>query len=334
MTTIYEVSKLAGVSLATVSRVMNGNDNVRPKTRDKVLAAIKELDYTPNSVAKSLASNKTDSVGVLVSELHGPIFGSMMSEIEKTLRAKGKHVIFTPGHSDKDTEREGIEFLLSRNCDALIIHAESLSDKELIELDKKSNAAFIYINRYIPELADQCIYLDNFRGGYLAAKNLLEHGHKDIAYISGPLWNNDSLDRLHGHQKAIQETGLVVNDALMATGDFHENSGYQAMTDLLATGIPFTAVACGNDEMAAGALRAITDAGKKVPGDMSCVGYDNIIFTRYMNPKLTTIHYPVDEMGKSAAELVMHLRYGQGDLDSIPHQFEPRLIERESVIPA
>lgn len=131
MATIYEVSKLAGVSLATVSRVTNNNTRVSDKTRKKVVDAMAELAYRPNAIAQSLASNRSNSIGVMVSELNGPFFGQMMAGIEKELREAGKHVIITTGQSKEDKEKDGIEFLLSRNCDALIVHIEALSDEYL-----------------------------------------------------------------------------------------------------------------------------------------------------------------------------------------------------------
>ena len=129
MATIYEVSDLAGVSLATVSRVMNNSGRVSEKTRQKVLSAMAELNYRPNSIAQSLASNRSNCVGVLVSEVYGPFFGTMLSAIESELRLAGKHTIFAAGHSDAETELENIRFLISRNCDSLILHVESLTDE-------------------------------------------------------------------------------------------------------------------------------------------------------------------------------------------------------------
>ncbi len=150
-----------------------------------------ELGYRPNSIAQSLASNCTNSVGILVSELHGPFFGQMMAGIEAELRAAGKHVIITPGHSEEDKEKEGIDFLISRNCDALIIHVEGLTDEYLIELSKGKTPIY-FMSRIIPALKENCIYLDNELGGYLATKALIEHGHTNIAYIGGPQFKPDS----------------------------------------------------------------------------------------------------------------------------------------------
>ena len=143
MATIYQVSELAKVSLATVSRVMNGNAKVSDKTREKVLLAMKELGYRPNSIAQSLASSRGNSIGLLVSELHGAFFGEMMAGVESELRSAGKHIIVTTGHSIEEKEKEGIEFLISRNCDAIILHVEAVSDEYLEELSKGKTPIFI-----------------------------------------------------------------------------------------------------------------------------------------------------------------------------------------------
>ena len=203
MATIYEVSKLAGVSLATVSRVVNKNLNVSDKTRQKVLKAMEQLSYKPNLVAKSLASNKTDCVGVLVSEFYGSFNGGIMSGVESVLRKADKHIIVTAGHNEEQREKDDIEFLISRNCDALILHVEAVSDEYLINLCQ-GKTPIVILNRYIPKLAEHCISLNNELGGYLAAEHLLKRGHRNIAYISGPSRKVDAQERLQGHKRALQ----------------------------------------------------------------------------------------------------------------------------------
>ena len=250
MATIYEVSKLAGVSLATVSRVVNKSDKVTAKTREKVLSAISELGYRPNSMAQSLASKRSNSVGILIPELYGPFFGEMLSSVEAELHKAGKRVIITAGHSDETNEKDCIEFLLGSSCDALILHVYSMPPEYLIELNKNS-VPIILLNSFIPELADQCICLDNEHGGYIATKSLIERGHRDIAYISGPRWKSDSFKRLAGHKRAMKEFGLDFNEDLIIEGDFEEASGKHAMQQLLQKNMPFTGLVCANDEMAA-----------------------------------------------------------------------------------
>ena len=329
MATIYEVSKLAGVSLATVSRVINDSGKVTPKTREKVLAAIAELGYRPNSMAQSLASKRSNSVGILIPELHGPFFGVMLSSVEKELRDAGKRVIITAGHSDENKEKDCIEFLLGSSCDALILHVYSVPHDYLVELNN-GPVPIVVLNNYVPELADNCIFLDNEHGGYIATKALLERGHTDLAYVSGPHWKSDSFKRLAGHKRAMQEFGLEVNEKLIIEGDFEEASGRAAMKQLLSLGISFTGIVCANDEMAAGAIDIARKQGISVPGDISVIGYDNVYFTNYLNPKLSSIGCRINEMGQMAARCVLKNAYGQTDLE-IQNTFKPRLVLRESV---
>ncbi|MBB1333654.1 LacI family DNA-binding transcriptional regulator [Pseudoalteromonas sp. SR44-5] len=330
MATIYEVSKLAGVSLATVSRVMNNNTNVSDATRKKVTVAMTQLGYRPNSIAQSLASNCSNSVGLLVSELHGPFYGPMMSDIENAFRNQGKHVIITAGHSDADREQQGIEFLISRNCDGLILHVEAISDDYLIELSKGSTP-FVLINRLIPELADRCIVLNNIKGGYLATKYVLEQGHRDIAYISGPLWKKDAQDRLTGHKQALAEFDLEFNEQLLYQGDFMETSGSAGFKLFHESNHAFTALICANDEMAIGAMATAREYSIKLPEQLSIMGYDNVFFTRHIYPPLTTINYPINDIGKMAAKWILSKVYGKGELP-LQTLFEPELIVRQSII--
>lgn len=331
MATIYEVSALAGVSLATVSRVMNDSGRVSDKTREKVLSAMRELDYRPNTVAQSLASHRSDCVGVLVSEVYGPIFGSMLSGIEDELSRQGKFAIFATGHSDADKEREAIRFLISRNCDALILHVEALSDDYLLE-QKDGELPFVILNRIVPGLESNCIALDNERGGYEATKMLLDMGHRKIAYIAGPLAWGDAMARLAGHKRALKEAGQRFEERLLVEGNYQEITGSNAMTQLLQLGIPFTAVVCGNDEMAAGAMDMIRSRGMTIPDDMSIVGFDNAPLSRYVYPKLSTVNYPVSEMGRMAAHWVLQNVYDDNGVE-IQHVFKPRLVERASARP-
>ncbi|WP_240220506.1 LacI family DNA-binding transcriptional regulator [Rheinheimera hassiensis] len=328
MATIYQVSELAGVSLATVSRVMNNNARVSEATRNKVLAAMEQLGYRPNSIAQSLASNRSNSVGILVSELHGPFYGEMLSGIENECRAAGKHVIIAAGHSEEASEKDGIEFLISRSCDALILHVEAVSDDYLIKL-ASGNMPIVLINRFIPRLANNCISLDNELGGYLATKQLLQQGHKQLAYMAGPMWKSDAKERYNGHLRAMTEHGLSFNPALLAEGDFQDSSGSACMQQLLAKGLPFTALVCANDEMAAGAMEVARTHGLNVPYDLSIVGFDNLILARYIYPKLTTIDYPIGEMGRMAARWVLKNIYQQQALQ-LKNVFEPVLVCRDS----
>lgn len=330
MATIYDVAQRAGVSLATVSRVMNKNTNVGDKTRQKVLAAMAELDYRPNTFAQSLASNSSNSVGVLVSQLDGPYYGPMMAEIESSLRAANKHVIIAVGHSDAAQEKDSVEFLLGRGCDALILDVEAVSDQYLIELSQ-GTTPIVLINRYIDAISDRCIYLNNELGGYLATRHVLDLGHRQIAYVSGPKRKHDANERLEGHKKALAEFGLKFEPALCVEGDYKEDGGVLAMQQLLQSGVQFSAVVCANDQMVSGAISVCLEQGIRVPEDLSFVGYDNIPFARYISPKLTTVNNPIHEMGKMAALWLLRHIY-KNDQIAVANIFTPELVERESAI--
>jgi LacI family transcriptional regulator len=330
MANIYEVAELAGVSLATVSRVINPGAKVSEKTRQKVLSAMQQLGYRPNSIAQSLATRTSNSVGVLVSELHGAFYGAMLSAIEETLRAAGKFVLVATGHSKEEQESEAIRFLVSRNCDALIAHVEALPDRYLVEQNKKSTPLVI-VNRKVRGLADRCFSLDDELGGYLAAQSLLRLKHRKIAYISGPLDWVDAQQRLKGHKRALAEAGVSFDARLLYEGDYHETGGSEALTRLFEKGRPFTAVVCANDEMAAGAMAAAHDRGLKLPDELSIVGFDDAPISRYVYPKLSTVHYPITDMSRMAARWVLKNVYQQQTLDIDQHVFEPRWVARDSV---
>ncbi|MFC3034263.1 LacI family DNA-binding transcriptional regulator [Pseudoalteromonas fenneropenaei] len=329
MATIYDVSVMAGVSLATVSRVINKTGNVSEKTTQKVTQAMERLGYRPNAIAQSLASNRSNSIGILIPELCGPFFGNLMAGAEKRLREANKHAIITAGHSKAETEKAGIEFLLSRNCDALILHIDALSDQYLVDLAAQGKE-IVVINRYVEPLKSRCIYLDNKTGGYLATKAMLDAGHSKIAYISGPTWKEDANQRLAGHHQALQEAGIADNPHLYVTGDFKQESGTAGLQTLLARDSDFTALVCANDEMASGAMAYARDIKLALPEQLSIIGFDNIVYSSYLYPSLATVDYPVEEMAKMAAALILKEVYQQKGLQ-INNEFYPSIVMRDSL---
>ena len=329
MPTIYQVAERAGVSLSTVSRVLNGKASVNRVLKERVEKAVKELNYRPNSVARSLANNRTDSVGVLVPELNAPFFGDLMQAVESTLRAADKHVIISVGRNCLDTEKDAVEFLISRNCDALIMHAEALSDEYLLELNQ-SKLPVALVNRQVDGLPEACTSLDNEKGGYLATRHLLELGHKDIAYISGPADKCDASLRLKGHTRALSEAGLPTNPQLIFSGDYSEEDGKIGLLDLMARDVPFTALVCANDWMASGAISCARDLGMSLPQDLSIVGFDDVVFAHHVFPRLTTVSNPIAEMAEMSAKYILNKVYGQAN--NIQQNFEPSLVVRESTV--
>lgn len=330
MATIYEVSKLSGVSLGTVSRVINNHPSVSEKAREKVTLAIKQLDYRPNSIAQSLASNKSNCIGVLVGQFDGTFYGEMMDGIESGLRSSNKHVVFTASHCSEEAEKEAIEFLISKNCDALILYVEAVSNEYLIELNK-GKTPIIILNRHITAMAEQCFSLDNVFGGYIATKAVIEKGHTDLVYISGPQKKEDTQGRLAGHQKAVKEFSISFDDTRIFEGDYLQSSAVAAIEHFIANKINFTAVICANDEMAIGAIAILRDKGFNLPQDISVMGFDNAMFSSYSYPTLSSVNFPLKEMGLMASKYILNHFYHQST-DVITNIFKPELIMRDSVI--
>jgi len=326
--TIQEVSKRAKVSMATVSRVLNGNVPVSEATRARVIEVIEELDYHPNTFARGLVTNRLGGVGVVINDLASPFFGPMLSGIESVMEAQGMHLMVSSGHAEATSEGNAVEFLLRCHADALIIYVEALSNADIAAFAEKGTP-IVLVGRDVPELADHTVYLDNVAGGRMVTEHLLEHGHQRIAHIAGASTIDDSCARLEGYQYALAAAGVPFDDSLVIAGDFQEAGGYKATKQLLARA-DFSAVFASNDQMAAGALNALREAGLSVPHDVSVVGYDDVLLARYVYPPLTTIRQPIIEMGRAAAQLALQLLNGTST-EEVKQRFEPTLIKRQSV---
>lgn len=333
MATIHEVSQRAKVSMATVSRVLNGNVPVSETTRARVLKAIEELNYHPNTFARGLVTNRLGGVGAVINDLASPFFGPMLSGIESVMEARGMHLMVSSGHADADAECNALEFLLRCHADALIVYIEALSDADIRTFAERGTP-LVVVGRRLPQLEGQpvrldSVYLDNVAGGRLMTEHLLEHGHRRIAHITGSQGIYDSRARFEGYQQALAAANIPFDETLVVEGDFHEESGYLGMKQLLEQS-DFTALFAGNDQMAAGALNALREAGLTVPHDVSLVGYDDVLLARYLYPPLTTIRQPITEMGRTAAQLALHLLDGTST-EEVTRRFEPLLIKRQSV---
>ncbi|MGL5303907.1 MAG: LacI family DNA-binding transcriptional regulator [Aeromonas sp.] len=329
MVTIKEVAEAAGVSQATVSRVINGQKRVAEATKRQVQMAMDALGYQPNTFAQALASNRSSSIGMVVGNLGGFFYGPLMHSVEKATRASSHHLIVTSGEDDHLQELDAINFLLSRRVDALILHVSAMSDLELIELHHRG-IKIVILNRLVPELAEHCVHLDNEYGSYLATKHLLTLGHTQIACITGQMNKPDSRDRLQGYRMALQEFGIDYDSDMVAEGSFNEDGGLAAARRLMQRIKPFTGVVCGNDNIALGVYDVLAEYDLTPGKDISVVGYDDILISRYLRPKLTTINFPIDEMGTQAVKLALTKSTEKISVSSV--QLNPELVIRESTI--
>ncbi len=329
MATIRDVSRLAKVSTATVSRVLNGSRPVSAERRDAVMAAVAQLDFRPNAFARSLATNRAHGIGVVVSEVSSAVYGGIVQGIESVIEDHDMHMLVSSGHHQAAIERRAYDFLRQRRCDALILQLDGATDDEVVAF-ATTDVPVVVVGRSVPALPDRCVYLDNVSGGYLATRHLIERGHRAIAHVAGLAGVADASDRLSGYRRALAEAGIAYDPALVADGDFMEDAGQRAMERLLGRGRAFTAVFAANDQSAAGALRALREAGLRVPDDVSVVGYDDTLLARYLVPSLTTVRQPLQEMGQAAAWLALD-RLGLDARKEVTLRFEPVLVERESV---
>ncbi|MGY5539175.1 LacI family DNA-binding transcriptional regulator [Vibrio brasiliensis] len=328
MITIKEVAELAKVSQATVSRAINNHPTVKEANRQKVYAAIEQLGYKPNAFAQALASSRSNSIGMLVGSLDGPFYGPLMHHTEDTIRQNNNHLIVTSGQESHSKEKDSIDFLRSKRVDGFILHSDKLSDDELIDVVKETPATII-LNRYIPEIANNCIYIDNEYGGYLATKHLLEHGHKNIACITGQLSKGDSRNRLQGYRLALAEADIQYNPSYVIEGRFDHDGNHERARRLLDRAPEITAIFCQNDNIALAVYDVAVERDIVIGKDLSVVGFDNDYHSAHIRPRLTTVNFPVEEMGVEAAKGVLAIV--QDQKVDIKQQLQPELIIRDSV---
>ena len=329
MATIKDVAKEAGVSVATVSRVINKSPKASPTAIEAVSQAMRKLGYRPNANARALVSQSTNTMGVLVGDVSDPFFGALVKAVDSVARHNGKHLLIGNGYHHAETEREAIDLLINSRCESLVIHSKGLSNEELIALANEV-PGMVLINRYIPEIAERCIALDNHKGSYLATEYLIRHGHKHIGYVCSNHNIEDVEQRKAGYLDALHAHGLTSPSSYIEHASPDEQGGESAMTNLLAKNLPITAVAAYNDYMAAGALSVLDENGVKAPEQMSLIGFDDGLIAKYLHPKLTTVRYPIQIMAEQAALLSLRLAKSSNS-ENETRMFVPTLVRRLSV---
>lgn len=329
MSTIKDVAREAGVSIATVSRVINKSPRASQNAIESVTQAMHKLGYRPNAAAKALVSQNSNTVGVLVGDVSDPFFGTLIKAVDKVAGENGKHTLIGNGYHDARQEREAIELLINNRCDALVIHSKALSDEELIGFAHEV-PSLVLINRHIDQLAERCISLDNFKGAYLATEYLIRHGHRNIACITSNHEIEDVDARISGYLAALSDHQITLPKSYIESGSPDSEGGEAAMTNLLTKSLKMTAVVAYNDYMAAGALSVAQENGITVPEQLSIVGFDDGLIARYVFPRLTTVRYPIEMMAEKAARLALKLARNE-EIEPEPMRFAPTVVRRDSV---
>ncbi len=323
--TLEMVAEAAGVSPATVSRILNGSAGVSREKREAIDEAIRTLGFRPNLVARGLVGGRTMSVGVLSQAINSPFYGEALRGIEDHLEAAGYIPIFVSGHWNESEERKGIEALLARRVDGLIVLTGRLPNESLAMYAQQ--VPIVVVGR---ELRTERIFsmnFDNHTGALLATQHLIEFGHRRIVFIGGDPIHKDAHDREAGYRAALQRANIEFDPSLVLKGDFTEAGGLLAISRLLEAGTTFSAIFAANDQTAMGATLGLYRRGVRVPDDVSVVGFDDLAPAKYSSPPLTTIRQSVYEIGTAAATAMLDMLGGRRPSANIP---SPELIPRES----
>ncbi len=307
--TVIDVARLAGVSVATVSRILNGTARVAADKREAVEAAIQKLQFRPNLSARSLRSGSTATIGVLTQDLESPYFTGGTKGIEQGLQGSGFAPLLVPGHWNPQEEFDRARLLMARKVDAMIILGGSMQDAQIVEMARQLPIAITGRHLVAPNVFS--FHFDQIDGGRVATRHLIGLGHRHIAHIAGPQEHADAIDRKEGYLRAHSEAGLPVDPRLIVRGNYLEEGGFEATRQLLSQGVRFTAIFCSNDQTLWGARLALHEQGLEVPRDVSLVGFDDLPQCLYMTPPVTTIHQSILEMGRAAARAVLAALAGQ-----------------------
>jgi DNA-binding LacI/PurR family transcriptional regulator len=321
---IFDVAKKSGLSVVTVSRVLNGAESVRENNRQKVMEAIKELDYRPNAAARSLASGKTGIIGIIVTTLQDSFFDAVVKELNEVL---AMHGYFSAISISTGIESDDSHYLIQEDrVDGLILLSPIEEDNYIVEM-KRRGIPYVLIDNQKPENDTYSITIDNFKGGYMATRHLLALGHTSIAHLCGQEMFRSTRERRAGFLQALEEKDLTPFE--IVHGEFEIEMGYDTCKRWLNEGQLPTAVFAGDDNIALGVINALMEAGIRVPEQVAVIGYDDHYIASQLHPYLTTIRQPSDKIGLAAADMLLRrisgkMKRGAG------MRIDPEIIVRES----
>lgn len=331
--TMKDVAKLAGVSISTVSHVINKTRYVEPETREKVFQAIKSLGYRPNILASSLRKKITSTIGLIISNITNLFYPEVVRGVEDYLAKYNYNLILCNSDEDVEKEKNYIEVLFSRRVDGLIITPSKSSEtRENLDLFREKNIPIVLVDRKIEGLDEDVVLVDNIGGTYEAIKYLISLGHKRIGIITGPLDTTTGCERLEGYLKALEDHKIRKDENLIYEGNFKEDGGYKGVEMLLNLKNPPTAIFTSNNLMALGALKKINELNIKIPKDLSLISFDDMEWFPYFSPPLSAVYQPAYELGETAVKLLFErLRRGRKKRKEVI--LPTKLIIRESCAP-
>jgi DNA-binding LacI/PurR family transcriptional regulator len=326
--TMKDVARRADVSTATVSRVLTGSSNVSPALRRRVEAAIKELNYKPSRVARSLRTRTSRIFGVIVSDIRNPFFTSLVRGIEDVAHEHEHSLILCNSDEDPGKEELYIHVLMAEKVAGAIvvpIREDTTACKILVD----NGIPVVAVDRRMEELDVDTVLLDNVQGACKAVSHLIEQGCTRIGLIGGPLHTTTGRERLEGYKRALREHGIEQDGDLVKIGDYKQVSGYSLAAQLLQLTSPPTAIFAANNMMTLGALQAIHDAGLSIPQDIALVGFGDMPWATVLDPALTAVAQPTHELGSTAVRVLLR-RIANPQQDTVRIRLEPELMVRQS----
>ncbi|EII3000311.1 substrate-binding domain-containing protein [Vibrio cholerae] len=330
MATMKDIARLAGVSTSTVSHVINKSRFVSDEIAERVNNAAQQLNYAPSALARSLKMNRTKTIGMLVTTSTNPFFGEVVKGVERSCYHQGYNLILCNTEGDNQRMKASINTLLQKRVDGLLLMCSTLEGERLDVFDRYPDIPIVVMDWGPILFASDKIQDNSLQGGYMAAKHLIECGHKEIGCITGPLIRHQAQMRYEGYKRALAEAGIAINPDWIVESDFECEGGYQAFEKLYQRGKLPSALFVSNDMMAMGVIQAANQRGLRIPDDLSLIGYDDVHIAKFMTPALTTIHQPKYRLGKAAVDTLLY-RLENPDTTAQVVQLEPTLVVRNSV---
>ncbi|MCA1032372.1 catabolite control protein A [Bacillus timonensis] len=325
--TIYDVAREANVSMATVSRVVNGNPNVKPATRKKVSEAIERLGYRPNAVARGLASKKTTTVGVIIPDISSIFYAELARGIEDIATMYKYNIILSNSDQNKDKELHLLNTMLGKQVDGIVFMGGNITEEHVKEF-QRSPVPIVLAASFEESGVIPSVKIDFEQGAYDAVSALINKGHKNIAYVSGPMEDPiNAQNKLDGYKRALEEANLPFKGDLVVEGDYTYDSGLEAFQKINELSSKVTAIFVGTDEMALGVIHGAQDQGLNIPNDIEVVGFDNTKLATMVRPQLTTVVQPMYDIGAVAMRLLtkyMNKEKVEDHIVVLPHRLEYR----------
>ena len=329
--TMKDIARQTGLGLATISSYFNGG-NVREKNRIKIEAAIEELHYEVNEVARGLKTNATRTIGVVIPELNNTFCAEIITGMEDVLRSHGYATIVCDCRTDRKLEQEAVEFLIRRRVDGIINMPVDEEGKHLRKF-QQTGKPIVLIDRRIQGISCDSVLVDNRKAAEDAVQCFIKNGHRNIGIIGGPEGIFTAQERLSGYSKALKEAGIPIRGSLIFHGDYTIQGGVRGLEELVRSNPDMTAVFVTNYEMTMGAMIGVNELGIKIPEQLSMIGFDNLQFARACNPKLTIVSQPTDGIAREVARIMLeHLENGkQENEECFSEKLQTEIVEGKSV---